>query len=117
MYNCPSCKQPSISGAKKWWSNVSYAECPNCKALSHVPASSANGIFALSVVFVVLGFIGMVYTQSVLVVVAGVIAALASYPLLWHRAELIPISRERAATERQVSLAAAALAAIMSIFN
>jgi len=117
MYDCPGCKSPTISGARKWWSNMAYAECSECQRLCHVPGSSANAIFALAFVMFVLTIVAMITVQSTLVGIPAVLVTAATYVALWHRADLIPVSRERVATERKVGIVAAIFSAIISIFN
>lgn len=117
MYHCPTCQKPAISGFRKWWSNVAHAECPACHRLCHVPSSSANGIFALAFVLLVLTGAATLATKSVFVGVGGIFAAVAIYAVLWARSDLIPISRERAALERNLGIAAVILSALASIFS
>jgi len=96
---------------------MAYAECSECQRLCHVPGSSANAIFALAFVMFLLTIVAMITAQSTRVGIPGVLVGGASYVALWHRADLIPVSRARAATERKVGIVTAIFSAIISIFN
>lgn len=115
MYRCPSCRQPTFSGTEKWWSNLRYAECAKCPRRCQVPATSANGIFAVTIALLVFGAIGVAYTQSLLVAVLRLAGAMAMYVWMWHRTDLIPVSKERARAQKRLGIVAAAVYAIFAL--
>ena len=117
MYNCPSCRHATISGTKKWWSNIAHAECPKCQIWCQVPATSANGILAVTIALFVFSAVGMAYTQSVLVGVLGFVVLIATYVWFWHRAVLIPVSKERALVEKKLGIVGVVVYGILSIFR
>jgi len=97
-YTCPSCRKPGVGGiAKRWSSRGAPATCEACGGLSHVLASTSNGIWATGVVIVVASLIGALGLHSFLLFFSGLVLAIACNLRAWKRAKLVPISKESVA--------------------
>ena len=83
--------------AKRWSSRGAPATCEACGALSHVLASTSNGIWAAGVVILVVSLIGALGLDSSVFFFSGLVLAIACNLRAWKRAKLVPISKESAA--------------------
>jgi hypothetical protein len=72
---------------------------------------------AVTVALLVLCGFGVAYTQSVWVGLLGLMAVTASHLAMWHRADLIPVSKERALAEKRLGIVAWIVFGIFRIFN
>lgn len=96
-HTCPRCKAPGIAGvAKRWSSRAVPARCEACGGLSHVLASTSNGIWMTGIVIVVLSLIAALGWHSPLFFFGGLVLAVACNLWAWKRARLWPISKESA---------------------
>lgn len=116
MYLCPSCKQPGIGvAAKRWSSRASPAQCTLCERHSHVIDSVSGGIWTAGVLLIVAGFIAAAIYSSPLPILSGVCLVVAHNIWAWRRAEMFPITLERAKIANKVSWVVA-VAAVFSMF-
>ena len=118
MHKCPWCSAEAVSNlAVRWSSRSSPASCAGCGKLSHVLASTSNGIFTISFLLlffvVAAGFIAQSYGLAV----AGVALVVVYNVWAWRRSELFPISSESAGTAAKVSWWIIGLSFLAKIFS
>jgi hypothetical protein len=71
----------------------------------------------VTVALLVLCGFGVAYTQSVWVGLLSLMAVAASHLAMWHRADLIPVSKERVLAEKKLGIVALVVFGILRIFN
>ena len=118
MHICPHCKHRTLSNrAVRWSYRGNPARCSECGSLSHVLASTSNGIFGTGIVLLSLtAAVAMVF-QSYLVAVAGLLLAVAHNVWAWGRVELIPIREEAAKKAARVTLGVNAVIILARLFS
>ena len=117
---CPTCKARGISEMAKRWSSRGFpATCDQCGALSHVAASTSNGIWVgtiLSVPGLTIVAVLLNIPMAIGLAVAVVLTVLINVAM-WRRAELIPIMYESAAVTKQVNWFLTAIYALLLLLK
>jgi len=117
-HTCPRCNRPGIGAlAKRWSSRAAPAECTVCGGLSHVLASTDSGIWAASVVILLVSLIGALGLHSALFFASGLVLAVALNIRAWKRAKMYPISAEAASLAGKVHWTLAGIYALLALFQ
>jgi len=94
---CPRCKRSCLAGLSvRWSSRVTPCTCTHCGGLSHVLASTSNGIGVFTALGLVLAVVIAAALQSVLLMAGLALLVACANVLMWRRVELWPITREAA---------------------
>lgn len=115
---CPRCHERSILQlAKRWSDRASPAACAHCGCLSHVLASTSNGIGAGTFLLLVGSIVAAVGLTSYFAAVSGVCLAVAFNMWAWKRAELVPIPKENVNEEKAANWFVAGIAVLAALFG
>ena len=115
-YACPHCRQPGIAAvAKRWSSREKPAACGLCGKLSHVLASTSNGIWTAGLLIIVLSGIGAAAWNMPPLLLVGLGLAVANNFRAWRRAKLWPISKESADAAKKAGWVVAGLLALFGL--
>ena len=116
---CPTCSQAGISStAKRWSSRECPAACGHCGGLSHVIASTSNGIFVGTLLaFVVGAVVGAATGGWWVSVLFGLGFASTFNVLAWSRAEMFPIPKDSARSAQTAVWLLIAFELLMALFS
>jgi hypothetical protein len=117
---CPSCHGAGISGlAKRWSARECPATCELCGGLSHVIASTSNGIFVGSIlVFFAATIATLTLTEQFwLAAIVAVCLSGAFNVWTWRQAEMFPIPKGNAQAAAAVGWFLTGLYALLALFS
>ena len=117
---CPSCRGAGITAlAKRWSARECPATCELCGGLSHVLASTSNGIFVGTILVFIVSMIAAIALtpQAWLVFVVAFVLTAVFNVWVWRRAEMFPIPKENAQTAATVGWFVAGLSVLLAMFN
>ena len=111
--------------AKRWSARECPATCELCGGLSHVLASTSNGIFVGTILAFIVGLIAALALTAALapiarpwaVFVVGFFVSAAFNAWAWRRAEMFPIPKENAKAAAAVGWFVAGLYALWALFS
>ena len=93
MHHCPHCGVQALPNmAVRWSYRESPAKCGHCGKLSHVIASTSNGIASVGLVMAVLSVLAGLVLESWFAAIAGLGMVAVHNILAWRGVELLPIS-------------------------
>jgi len=117
-HTCPTCRKPGIKGLNKRWSSRGWpATCEHCGGLSHVAASTSNGIFVGGLLLFAVGcVVGAAAGSWWMAGLLGLVAAVAFNLWAWPRAEMFPIPKESARNARSAVWLLEGLYVLAAIF-
>src|SRR3954470_4469488 len=117
-HRCPHCRIDGLRNvAVRWSYREAPAKCEHCGKLSHVLASTSNGIGGADLVLSVLSVVAGMVFESWLVGLACFSLVVAHNVWAWRRVELFPISEDSAKVAAQVSWGVMGLAVLLKIFS
>ncbi|MDM0032815.1 hypothetical protein QTI33_11840 [Variovorax sp. J22P271] len=117
---CPSCRGAGIPAlAKRWSARECPATCALCGGLSHVLASTSNGIFVGTLLVFIVALIAAIALTGApwLAAVLAVCPTLAFNWWAWRRADMFPIPKENAQAAAAVGWFLAGLYALFALFG
>jgi len=103
--------------ALRWSAREAPARCACCGGLSHVLASTSNGIAAFTWLMLIGSLVLGVACQSVAMGAIGMLLMLAGNIVMWRRCELFPIDRKAAQSARRVGWLANGVALMAALFS
>jgi hypothetical protein len=113
MYTCPSCKQATISYARKWLSwSAAPARCVECGESSAIAIADASGYLVASLVLVTLSGFAAVWVQGAWPLALGVSMAGVYYFWRQHTAPLLVVTGQ----EQRVASRSAWLGLLIAVF-
>lgn len=118
MHQCPHCYASGLRDlAVRWSCREMPAKCEQCGRLSHVLASTSNGIASVGVVLAALSVVAGMTLESWLPGIAGIGLVWAHNVWAWRGVELFPISEEAARTAARVSWWLLAVGALLKLLS
>jgi len=115
---CPRCHERGIPEfAKRWSSRASPAECAKCGGLSHVLASTSNGIWVGTLLAFVVSLVVAAGFNSGLIALSGICLVVAFNARAWKRAMLVPIPKENAKAATAANWIVAGIYAFFALFG